>query len=77
MKTAAASFIACMVASYRVYSMGVSTTSRGSEFVALGHPGNDHYAGLESFANPGVAEVELVSDELAAVCPSPASRPTA
>jgi hypothetical protein len=57
--------------------MGVSTTSRGSEFVALGHPGNDHYAGLESFANPGVAEVELVSDELAAVCPSPASRPTA
>ena len=58
-----------MVASYRVYSMGVSTTSRGSEFVALGHPGNDHYAGLESFANPGVAEVELVSDELTAVCP--------
>src|SRR4029077_14588555 len=34
-----------------------------------GHPGNDHYAGLESFANPGVAEVELVSDELAALCP--------
>ena len=49
--------------------MGVSTTSRGSEFVALGHPGNEPYAGLETFANPGVAEVELVSDELTAVCP--------
>ena len=32
-------------------------------------PGSDHYAGLESFANPGVADVELVSDELTAVCP--------
>jgi 7-cyano-7-deazaguanine reductase len=47
----------------------MATTSRGSEFVALGHPGNDRYAGLESFANPGVADVELVSDELTAVCP--------
>src|SRR5581483_521207 len=27
------------------------------------------YAGLESFPNPGVASVELVSDELTAVCP--------
>jgi 7-cyano-7-deazaguanine reductase len=52
-----------------IYSIGVSTTSRSSEFVALGHPGNDHYAGLESFANPGVGDVELVSDELTAVCP--------
>lgn len=42
---------------------------RSTEFVALGHAGSDHYAGLESFANPGVAEVELTSDELAAVCP--------
>ena len=47
----------------------MATTSRGSEFVALGHPGNDHYAGLETFANPGVADVELVGDELTAVCP--------
>ncbi len=39
------------------------------EFVALGHAGSDHYAGLESFPNPGVAHVELVSDELTAVCP--------
>src|SRR5580765_2747288 len=49
--------------------MGMATTSRDTDFVALGQPGNDHYAGLESFANPGVADVELVSDELTAVCP--------
>ena len=39
------------------------------QFVALGHAGSDAYAGLESFANPGVARVELVSDELTAFCP--------
>jgi 7-cyano-7-deazaguanine reductase len=39
------------------------------EFVALGHAGSDHYAGLETFPNPGVAHVELTSDELAAICP--------
>ena len=39
------------------------------EFVALGHAGSEHYAGLESFANPGVVEVELTSDELTAMCP--------
>jgi 7-cyano-7-deazaguanine reductase len=38
-----------------------------TEFVALGHAGS--YAGLETFANPGVSRVELTSDELAAVCP--------
>ena len=42
---------------------------RSSEFVALGHPGSEHYAGLETFANPGVSHVEMRSDELAAVCP--------
>jgi 7-cyano-7-deazaguanine reductase len=47
----------------------METTSRDTDLVALGHPGNDHYAGLETFANPGVAEVELTSDELTAVCP--------
>jgi 7-cyano-7-deazaguanine reductase len=47
----------------------VAAASRSTEFVALGHPGSDHYAGLETFANPGVADVELVSDELTAVCP--------
>lgn len=39
------------------------------QFVALGHAGSEHYAGLETFPNPGVARVELTSDELAAVCP--------
>jgi len=39
------------------------------EFVALGNAGSEHYAGLESFPNPGVTEVELASDELTAVCP--------
>ena len=43
--------------------------SRSSDFVALGHPGNEHYAGLETFPNPGVSHVEMTSDELAAVCP--------
>jgi 7-cyano-7-deazaguanine reductase len=38
-------------------------------FVALGHAGSDAYAGLEAFPNPGVASVELESDELTAVCP--------
>jgi len=40
-----------------------------TEFVALGHAGSDHYAGLETFPNPGVSHVELQSDELAAICP--------
>jgi 7-cyano-7-deazaguanine reductase len=47
----------------------MATTSRSTGFVALGRPGSDSYAGLETFPNPGVAEVEMVSDELTAVCP--------
>jgi 7-cyano-7-deazaguanine reductase len=39
------------------------------EFVALGHTGSDAYAGLETFPNPGVEVVEMISDELTAVCP--------
>jgi 7-cyano-7-deazaguanine reductase len=39
------------------------------EFVALGHAGSEHYAGLETFPNPGVDQVEMTSDELTAVCP--------
>src|SRR5205809_6485712 len=39
------------------------------QFVALGHAGSDAYAGLETFPNPGVEVVEMVSDELTAVCP--------
>jgi 7-cyano-7-deazaguanine reductase len=44
-------------------------TGSSTEFVALGHAGSDHYAGLETFPNPGVAEVEMTSDELTAMCP--------
>jgi 7-cyano-7-deazaguanine reductase len=43
--------------------------SRSTEFVALGQPGSDAFAGLETFANPGVSNVEMTSDELTAVCP--------
>jgi 7-cyano-7-deazaguanine reductase len=43
--------------------------SRSTDLVALGHPGSDRYAGLETFANPGVSHVEMTSDELTAVCP--------
>jgi 7-cyano-7-deazaguanine reductase len=39
------------------------------EFVALGHAGSDAYVGLETFPNPGVEVVEMVSDELTAMCP--------
>jgi 7-cyano-7-deazaguanine reductase len=48
---------------------GIYSTNMEREFVALGHAGSDAYAGLETFPNPGVASVELSSDELTAVCP--------
>src|SRR3954453_21471465 len=38
-------------------------------FVALGHADSEHYAGLETFPNPGVSTVSMVSDELSAICP--------
>jgi 7-cyano-7-deazaguanine reductase len=47
----------------------METVPRSTEFVALGQAGSDHYAGLETFANPGVSHVEMTSDELTAVCP--------
>src|SRR2546428_9851636 len=47
----------------------MESASRSTDFIALGHAGSDHYAGLETFANPGVSHVEMMSDELAAVCP--------
>jgi 7-cyano-7-deazaguanine reductase len=47
----------------------MDASTRTTEFVALGHAGSEHYAGLESFPNPGVSKVELTSDELVAVCP--------
>ena len=43
--------------------------ARSTEFVALGHAGSEHYAGLETFPSPGVSHVSLTSDELVAVCP--------
>jgi 7-cyano-7-deazaguanine reductase len=48
---------------------GVAAETRSDQFVALGHTGSEHYAGLETFRNPGVAEVVMTSDELTAVCP--------
>jgi len=47
----------------------VETPSRTTDFVALSRPGSELYAGLETFANPGVSHVELRSDELTAMCP--------
>jgi 7-cyano-7-deazaguanine reductase len=42
---------------------------RSTDFMALGQPGSEAYAGLETFENPGVARVEMTSDEPVAVCP--------
>jgi 7-cyano-7-deazaguanine reductase len=39
------------------------------QFVALGHAGSDAYIGLETFPNPGVETVQMVSDELTGLCP--------
>jgi 7-cyano-7-deazaguanine reductase len=47
--------------------MSVNDETNG--FVALGHAGSDHYAGIETFPNPGVSSVTMASDELSAVCP--------
>ena len=47
----------------------MSDVRQTDQFVALGHPGSDHYAGLETFENPGVSRVEMTSDELTALCP--------
>jgi len=47
----------------------METESRSTEFVALGSPGSDAYAGLETFPSPGVSRVEMTSDELTAMCP--------
>jgi 7-cyano-7-deazaguanine reductase len=44
-------------------------SERSTDFVALGRAGSEAYAGLETFPNPGVAHVEMRSDELTAVCP--------
>lgn len=53
----------------RPYSSGMEPTADSTAFVALGHADPARYAGLETFANPGVSHVEMTSDELTAVCP--------
>lgn len=47
----------------------MTPTARPTDFVALGHPGSEHFVGLETFPNPGVSHVEMTSDELTAICP--------
>src|SRR5262249_25877785 len=47
---------------HRAYSTAVADESGSMEFVALGHAGSEHYAGLETFPNPGVATVSMASD---------------
>ncbi len=47
----------------------MESSVRSGEFVALGQPGSERYAGLETFPNPGVSHVEMTSDEVTAVCP--------
>ena len=42
---------------------GMDETTRSTEFVALGHAGSEHYAGIETFPNPGVTLVTMTSDE--------------
>ncbi len=36
---------------------------------ALGHPGSEHFVGLERFPNPGCRVVSMTSDEFTALCP--------
>ena len=44
-------------------------STRETDFVALGKPGSEAFAGIETFPNPGVSQVELTSDELTALGP--------
>ena len=44
-------------------------STRETNFVALGQPGSEAFAGIETFANPGVSHVEMTSDELTALGP--------
>lgn len=39
------------------------------QFAALGHAGSTHYAGLETFENPGCHSVSYISDEVMSKCP--------
>jgi len=44
-------------------------STRENDFVALGKPGSEAFAGIETFPNPGVSHVEMTSDELTALGP--------
>jgi 7-cyano-7-deazaguanine reductase len=44
-------------------------STRETGFVALGQPGSEAFAGIETFPNPGVSHVEMTSDELTALGP--------
>ena len=44
-------------------------STRETDFVALGKPGSEAFAGIETFPNPGVSHVDMTSDELIAICP--------
>jgi 7-cyano-7-deazaguanine reductase len=44
-------------------------STRETDFVALGKPGSEAFAGIETFSNPGVSHVEMTSDELTALGP--------
>ena len=44
-------------------------STRETDFVALGKPGSEAFAGIETFPNPGVSHVDMTSDELTAICP--------
>jgi 7-cyano-7-deazaguanine reductase len=47
----------------------VRPDSRSTDLLAVDQLGSEHDAGLETFPNPGVTQVEMISDELTAVCP--------
>ena len=44
-------------------------STRETDFVALGKPGSEAFAGIETFPNPGVSHIEMTSDELTALGP--------
>jgi 7-cyano-7-deazaguanine reductase len=47
----------------------MTASDRQGASVGLEQAVSEQYAGLETFPNPGVSQVELTSDELTAVCP--------
>jgi 7-cyano-7-deazaguanine reductase len=58
-----------MIEARAVEYAAMEGSTRSTDFVALGQPGSEAFAGIETFPNPGVSHVEMTSDELTAVCP--------